>query len=147
MPEQEQTQFGALCYRRHGPTTKILLVTSRGTGRWIIPKGWPMDGLAPAQVARQEAWEEAGARGVVHEESLGSYRYCKWLSQARETPCRVSVYALRVRELSVHYPEFRERRRRWFTPEAAARRVAEPELAEMLQQFDPSALFGGGKGA
>ena len=58
----DRVQFAALCYDKDGPDRKILLITSRGTGRWILPKGWPIDGLDSPGAALQEAWEEAGVR-------------------------------------------------------------------------------------
>lgn len=38
--------YAALCYRLKGKTgaLEVLLLTSRDTGRWVIPKGWPMEG-------------------------------------------------------------------------------------------------------
>jgi 8-oxo-dGTP pyrophosphatase MutT (NUDIX family) len=134
------TQFGALCYRRHGSGLKILLVTSRGTGRWVIPKGWPVKGLSPQDVARREAWEEAGVRGDVRKTCLGQFPYQKWFSKGLERPCNVSVYPIKVRNLSVHFPEAKQRRRKWFTPRKAAEKVAECELAQILYEFDPKAL-------
>ena len=58
----KRLQVAALCYRRDGDSKEVLLVTSRGTGRWILPKGWPIDGLDAGEAALQEAWEEAGVR-------------------------------------------------------------------------------------
>ena len=133
-------QIGALCYRRHGSGIKILLVTSRGTGRWVIPKGWPVKGLTPVDVACREAWEEAGVRGDAGSDCLGRYPYQKWLARGVERPCIVCVYPIRVRNLSAHFPESRQRRRKWFTPAKAAQKVAEHELAQILGDFDPSAL-------
>jgi 8-oxo-dGTP pyrophosphatase MutT (NUDIX family) len=60
-----RTQFAALCYRVVKKKVKVLVISSRGTGRWIVPKGWPMDGKTPADAALQEAWEEAGVIGKV----------------------------------------------------------------------------------
>ncbi|MEN9850080.1 MAG: hypothetical protein RL128_243, partial [Pseudomonadota bacterium] len=60
-----RTQYGALCWRMHRGKVEVLLITSRDTGRWVIPKGWPIDGLAPAQTAAREAWEEAGVEGDI----------------------------------------------------------------------------------
>ena len=66
---ESRTQFGALCFRRSKTQkagVELLLVSSRDTGRWIIPKGWPMDRETPAAAAAMEAWEEAGVRGRVY---------------------------------------------------------------------------------
>ena len=65
-------QFGALPYRfdRHADL-EVLLITSRETGRWIIPKGGPIKGFKPGQTAALEAYEEAGVRGRVSARPLG----------------------------------------------------------------------------
>ncbi len=116
---------------------QILMITSRDTGRWIIPKGWPMPGLSPADCAAQEAWEEAGVVGHVSARSLGSYRYAKALGPRKAVPCAVEVYPLRVDRLARQFPEKDQRRRRWFSQRKAALKVAEPELAQMLAAFVP----------
>jgi len=136
-----RSQFAALCYRlsKKG-NPKILLVTSRRTGRWIIPKGWPMDGLTPAATATQEAWEEAGVRGIFVEQCLGLYSYQKWRDGAVPLPCMVMVYPVAVTELAEDFPEQDQRRRKWFSPAKAATQVAEPELARILQDFHPRVL-------
>ena len=72
-----RTQFAALCYRLRKGKPEILLVTSRRTQRWIIPKGWPQDGMLPAQSAAIEALEEAGVEGKAHDMSLGMFSYTK----------------------------------------------------------------------
>lgn len=128
-------QYAALCWRMHGRHPRILLVTSRDTGRWIIPKGWPIDGRSPEDVAMVEAWEEAGVTGRAAAEPLGSFTYTKLRPNGEGIPCAVQVFALRVERLERRYPERSERRRKWFTPEKAARKVAEPGLRALLLGF------------
>ena len=135
-----RTQFAALCYRVKAGKLQILLITSRGTKRWIVPKGWPMDGRTPGQSAALEAWEEAGVRGDVREACLGVYSYAKETDEEGEWPCLAMLYPLRVRVLSRVYPEQNERRRRWMSPKKAASKVAEPELARLIRDFDPARL-------
>jgi 8-oxo-dGTP pyrophosphatase MutT (NUDIX family) len=130
-------QYGALCWREAGSGLEVLLVTSRDTGRWIIPKGWPMLGLAPETAAAQEAWEEAGVEGIVNPLCLGRYGYQKILSDAAQVPCAVAVYGLKVQRLAEKYPESKERTRRWFRPEDAAGLVAEPDLSRLITGFVP----------
>lgn len=131
-----RVQFAALCYDVTGPEKKILLITSRGTGRWILPKGWPIDGLESPETALQEAWEEAGVlRGETSKEPLGSYLYDKGLPGDWSVPVRTMVYPVRVLELSNDYPEAEERTRKWVTPVEAAELVDEPELKELLAAF------------
>lgn len=131
-------QFGALCYRMHRGKVQVLLITSRDTGRWVIPKGWPMTGKTGAETARQEAWEEAGVNGTVDASGLGSYAYSKRLPRRGDLPCSVQVFALRVEALEADFPERSQRQRKWFSATKAARKVDEPELRQLLLDFDGS---------
>mgnify|MGYP006283115083 FL=1 len=115
------------------------MVTSRDTGRWIVPKGWLMDDAKPWQAAEIEALEEAGAKGFVGREDIGEYTYDKRLDDGSVLTCRVRVYPMRVEKLKRTWKERGERKRRWFSPEAAARRVQEPELADMLRRLEKEA--------
>ncbi|MER2507262.1 NUDIX hydrolase [Amaricoccus sp.] len=133
-------QVGALCYRRSGKGLRILLITSRDTGRWMIPKGWPMRNRTEAQAAAREAYEEAGLRGEVVENSIGFYTYLKRLKGGEGLPCVVRLYPLEVREMLRKYPESGQRRVKWFSPARAARKVAEPELAACVREFDPDRI-------
>lgn len=127
-----RTQYGAVCWRMHRGKVEVLLITSRDTGRWIIPKGWPITGLTPAGTAAREAWEEAGVEGEVQADKLGAFGYDKALGPSQSVPCSVQVFGLRVAELKSKFPEKKERRRKWFGFEKAARKVAEPELRQLL---------------
>lgn len=81
----KEIQVAALCVRTIGDTTNVLLITSRDTGRWVLPKGWPIDGMSAAQAAAQEAWEEAGVIPVaVDETAIGQYEYVKGLNTGGE---------------------------------------------------------------
>jgi len=131
-----RSQFSALCYRFRRGKPEILLITSRGTGRWIIPKGWPMDGLTPAASAAQEAWEEAGVRGRVFDQCLGLFSYSKSVG-GKGLPIVVMVYPLRVKTLAGTYPEEGQRTRKWFAQGKAAGLVGHPELAQIIRDFDP----------
>lgn len=137
-----RSQYGALCWRMHRGRVEVLLITSRDTGRWVIPKGWPMQDKRPDEAARQEAWEEAGVTGICADTALGLYSYDKARKSKEALPCVVAVYPLKVEGLAARFPERAERRRRWFSADEAARRVAEPELRAILAQLatDPSAL-------
>ena len=135
---EARTQFAALCYRMRKSKHEILLVTSIDRKRWIIPKGWPMDGLTPGQAAAQEAWEEAGVRGRLHETCIGLYSYHKSLEKRQTLPIVVAVFPVEVKRLEDSFPEAKARRRKWFSPKKAAARVEEPELRQILREFDPS---------
>ena len=126
-------QVAALCYRLTDEGKQVLLVTSRGTGRWIVPKGWPMTHLEDPQAALQEAWEEAGVkRADVSRAAIGAFNYDKLSDDGVTIPVRAQVYAAKVKKLEDIYPEHQERIRRWFTPDEAASRVAEPQLQALL---------------
>jgi len=135
-----RTQFAALCYRVKDGKVQILLITSRQSGRWIIPKGWPMDGKTPADAALAEAWEEAGVKGKVTGRSLGLFSYHKDVDSNGEMPCVAMVYPVKVKSVAAKYPEKDQRTRKWFSPKKAALKVSEPELAHILKVFDPDYL-------
>lgn len=132
----EWVQVGALCYRHKKGKLQILLVTSRGTRRWIIPKGWPMQGKHGAPAAKQEAWEEAGvAVAQIDSEPLGEYRYRKKMASGLALPVTTLVYPCEVSKLAKTYPEESQRKRKWFAPKKAAKKVLEPELKKMILDF------------
>ncbi|HPE26237.1 NUDIX hydrolase [Albidovulum sp.] len=136
--EEALTQYAALCHRKTAKgRTEVLLITSRDTGRWVIPKGWPMKGKSGAECALREAYEEAGVEGDPDSRCIGLYAYDKGLKGGAVQPCVVAVYPVRVRRLKDDFPEKGQRVRKWFSPRKAASRVAEPELSELLSQFDP----------
>ena len=130
-------QYGALCWRLGDAGTEVLLITSRDTGRWVIPKGWPMPGLSPEAAAAQEAWEEAGVSGAMNPLCVGRYGYLKCLSVTSSVPCAVAVFGMRVDKLAKTFPEMKERRRKWFSLQEASTLVAEPELAMIIAGFLP----------
>ena len=132
-----RTQFGALPYRVRDGKVEFLLITSRGTGRWIIPKGWPMDGETPAGAAATEAMEEAGALGKLSEQVIGFYAYSK-THKGDDLPCVVAVFPLRVKKLLKDFPEKGERKRKWFGRKEALTAVSEPELRRIIKDFRPN---------
>jgi 8-oxo-dGTP pyrophosphatase MutT (NUDIX family) len=127
-----RSQYGALCWRMRRNSLEILLVTSRDTGRWVIPKGWPHEGQSPDQSAAREAWEEAGVEGEIDPRCLGVFSYDKVMTPRENVPCVVGVYGLRVHRLQRRFPERNQRSRKWFAVEKAAKRVAEPELRALM---------------
>jgi 8-oxo-dGTP pyrophosphatase MutT (NUDIX family) len=135
-----RTQFAALCYRIRDDKVQILLITSRGSQRWIVPKGWPMDGMTPADSAVQEAWEEAGVKGRSDGRCLGIYSYSKVEEGVETLPCVAMVYAVEVTSIHKQYPECGQRKRKWVSRKRAAKLVDEPELARMLMDFEPRAV-------
>jgi 8-oxo-dGTP pyrophosphatase MutT (NUDIX family) len=118
---------------------EVLLMTSRGTGRWVIPKGWPMRHRTPAGTARQEAYEEAGITGRLwSRRSVGTYRYDK-VDDKFSGEVTVRVFVLEVEQQLKDWPERGQRRRRWFASRRAAGLVQERELSRLLRTL-PSVL-------
>jgi 8-oxo-dGTP pyrophosphatase MutT (NUDIX family) len=115
-----------------GPALRVVLITSRETRRWVVPKGWIEPKEAPHRSAAREAFEEAGLAGEADPDPIGAYAYAKRMPRGVVLPTEVLVFRLRVARLLQDWPERRERERRLFTPAAAAALVAEPGLAELL---------------
>jgi 8-oxo-dGTP pyrophosphatase MutT (NUDIX family) len=129
------TQYAALPYRMSGETVEILLVTSLTTRRWIIPKGWPMDGREPSSCAAVEALEEAGVSGEMEKIAVGHYRYFKQIKNGVGVPCKVDVFALKVTRERKTWAEKDGRQRRWCTVAEAAAAVDEPQLRLIIAKF------------
>ncbi len=141
-----RTQFGALPYRwTKDGELEVMLVTSRETRRWVIPKGWPMKKLKPFAAAKREAYEEAGLTGHVGKRPIGSFTYQKRLKTRDVVPCRVEVFLLDVQRQAKRWPERKERECQWFLPDEAAERVDEPELADLIRAL-PDVLGKAGVG-
>jgi 8-oxo-dGTP pyrophosphatase MutT (NUDIX family) len=128
-------QVAALPWRRCGRGIEILLVTTRTTHRWVIPKGWPMPGKADYDAAATEAFEEAGVTGTVMRTACGHYSYLKLSDKGKVRTLTVAVYPLQVsRELAI-WPEQNERERRWMNCAEAADLAGETELVPLLRNF------------
>ena len=128
-------QYGSLCFRRKKQGARILLITSRDTGRWVVPKGWPIKKIGDGATALQEAWEEAGVVGQVAKKGIGSYLYAKLMDDGSLVDCTVEVYPVEVERLKKNYPEKSQRLRRWFSVSGAAAKVDEPDLREIILSF------------
>lgn len=126
-------QVAAIPIRRTSDgLVEVLLVTSRETRRWVIPKGWPWRKVKDHDAAAGEAWEEAGVRGQANPHSIGSFTYDK-RRKTKVRALKVLVYLLEVTEVAQVWPEHDQRRRNWFSPAAAADLVSEAELKDLLQ--------------
>ncbi len=135
MPEIGK-QIAALPMRwKKDGTFQVLMVTSRETKRWIMPKGWTMDGKKPWTAAEIEALEEAGAIGYIGTEVLGTYSYRKKLADGSFLKCEVDVYPMVVEKLKSNWKERHQRKRRWFSPKGAAKRVNEAKLSKLLKSL------------
>jgi len=126
-PDSWYRQSGVVAVRTRDGAPQVLLVTSNGGARWVIPKGIVEEGHSPARSAAKEAWEEAGVTGMVSRRMIGRYGYQKWGGV-----CTVLVYRLDVEEIHRSWPEGHVRRRKWLAPAAAAARVSHPEVAQII---------------
>ena len=130
----KRLQMAALCHRGKGDAKEYLLVTSRDTGRWIIPKGWPIRGLSSNETALREAWEEAGVtNSKASDQPIGTFTYDKRRDNGFSVPVETLVYSVRVNEIADEFPEVAERDRKWVSAEDAAKMVQEPELKAILR--------------
>ncbi len=133
---EPRRQYAALPFRlAPDGSLQVLLITSRSTRRWIIPKGWPMGQRAPHKVAEREAMEEAGIAGRIRKQPLGSYGYDKLMSDGSRVRCRVDVYPLDVRKEKASWPEKKRRERRWMAVEEAASLADDAELVPLIRNL------------
>ena len=128
-------QYGAVPYRVANGTLEILLITTLRTRRWIIPKGWPIDGHEPHTSAAREALEEAGVHGEIGTKAIGSFRYHKQLKSGDTVPCKVDVFALKVTRYRKAWLEKDSRELRWCAIDEALACVAEPGLRQLIKRF------------
>ena len=135
-------QCAALCYRfkKKSAVPEMLLITSRDTGRWVIPKGWPMEGKMCHQAAEREAYEEAGVKGETGAERIGFYMYSKGMDQGLKVQCMVQVYPLVVLDMLKSFPEKGSRKMEWVSFQEGAKRVAEPMLKDLILSFEQRLL-------
>ena len=135
-------QIGALCFRLTDNRLKILLITSRRSKRWIIPKGWKIDKMSSRKSVALEAWEESGVQGKVLERPAGTYYYRKRSNGDHFLTCAVKVYALRVEATKKKFPERGQRKLKWVDSVKAVDIVSEPELKALIKKFSQSFNIG-----
>lgn len=126
-----------MCWRA-APHSEILLITSRNTRRWIIPKGWVETDQTAAESAAREAFEEAGVTGRVADQPLGEYHYLKARKDGIGIPCRVEVFLLEVTGQADHFPEKGQRSQIWLPPGQAAMWLSDPGLRDIVRAFQQS---------
>jgi 8-oxo-dGTP pyrophosphatase MutT (NUDIX family) len=128
-------QVAALPWRRVETGIEVLLVTTRTTKRWVIPKGWPMNGKADHEAAAIEAYEEAGVRGHIASAPCGHFGYLKISDSGKARHVSVTVYALEVDQNLTDWPERQERERRWLPSTKACAMAGDAELVPVLKAF------------
>src|SRR3954468_10784798 len=125
MGQKHSKQVAAIPVRKRGGHLQVLLVTTRGRRKWIIPKGWPSKRLPDRAAAAKEAKEEAGVSGSVRGAPVGKYKYLKG---KRQKEIDVTVFILKVKHQQKDWRERGQRRRRWTTWKAASRKVDNASL-------------------
>ena len=129
-PDWIYRQSAVLPFRRDDGDLRVLLITSRGGRRWVLPKGIVEPGMTAPVSAAKEAREEAGIEGAVSDRALGSYSQDKWGGT-----CRIEVFPMRVTSEHDHWPEAAIRRREWLPVKAAAKRVEDKKLRKILKKL------------
>ncbi|QZP09788.1 DUF47 family protein [Caenibius sp. WL] len=134
-------QIAVLPYRADSAAVdapiRVLLITSRGRGRWVIPKGGQIAGLSPHASAAREAEEEAGVLGAACPTPIGTYRFRKRRKSGASVLTDVQVFPFAVTEELESWEEQHERERRWFTLAEAAEAVEEDDLRALIRSFGP----------
>ena len=132
-----RVQYGVLPYQfTETNSLEVLLVTTRQTRRWIIPKGWPIKGLKPSKSAAREAYEETGIRGTVGAKAIGVFSFKKSLdANGVAVPCEVRVFPMIVKRQLDTWPEANEREARWFQPAKALSALKDKGLCELIEPF------------
>ena len=140
-PTELPIQTGALpCRLGRKQKVEVLLVTGRRSRRWTIPKGWPMPGKSLAEAAAQEAFEEAGVKGTIDPEPLGSFRHTKTNLAIGDLDVTILVHPMWVERELPKWPEVGQRKRKWFSAEEAAERVDSEELGALIMRSAERAL-------
>jgi len=122
-------QYGALPYMIVDGQLTVLLITSRGRGKWIFPKGGLIDGMTPWESAAREAYEEAGVEGEIDQTPIG--RYFLPVTDERPKPVEVDVFALRVIRQREDWKEQGSRYRHWAVLPEAKRLITHDGLADI----------------
>lgn len=140
MPDRRQVAALPIRQKKNG-AIEVLLITSRCTGRWLVPKGWTCKRLKDHRAAAREARQEAGVDGRIIAQPIGRYRYFK-SEMGLDCPIEVAVYVLNVKKLMKRWREKGERQRAWFSPIEAASKVLEPGLAELIIEMCAAPAIG-----
>jgi 8-oxo-dGTP pyrophosphatase MutT (NUDIX family) len=126
-------QYAALPVMVIRSTLHVLLITSRVTPRWIIPKGHPEEGMQPSAVALLEAQEEAGVSGAISKKPIGRYRSHKCLPSGIVVPAEVTVFRLDVSEHLAKWKECLERKIMWVPLSQAIELADDGGLSKFLE--------------
>ena len=129
-PDWLYNQSAVIPFRIVNGELKVLLITTLHKKKWIVPKGVIEPDLTPVESAAMEAYEEAGIKGRVYPEQIGTYQYRKW-----DGVCSVKVYLLEVKKILDEWPESELRERRWMSISEAAELVKEKALKPIIRDL------------
>lgn len=118
-----------------------MLITSRESNRWIIPKDWAISDVDPQEVAARAAGEEAGLIGIAGAGPIGHFTYDNRLSSGVVLPCRVAVHLFRVTGQLDRWAERGRREIAWLSPREAAKRVCNLTLQRLITRIGRSPDF------
>ena len=128
MPSAQQA--AAFPIRRRGIELQVCLIRKRlSAGAWGIPKGTVDPGHTHPETALKEAWEEAGVRGRLVGDALGTYRYEKL-----GRPLGVRLYAMEVLECHDDWQEAGLRERMWASLDEAGLLLVEHPASGYLSR-------------
>lgn len=130
-------QVAMLCSRPGPDGPEVLLVRSLESRRWIIPKGWPMDGRTLRDAATLEAWEEAGATGQVWPAEFARFPSYKRRGGGFDIPTEVVVFRMEDTVLADIYPEADKRERQFLPVAQAAARADIEQLGALIRRSFP----------
>jgi 8-oxo-dGTP pyrophosphatase MutT (NUDIX family) len=129
-------QVGAVPWcRRAGSKLEVLLITSRRSGKWIVPRGWTSRLRRLPRSAKREALEEAGVRGFISREPIGHVDLPKDYRLAGTIQWRLALFSLEVTDVLETWKETGQRQRQWFSPEEAAKLVSPPEVGALILEL------------
>ena len=128
-------QVAAIPFKYEPDSLKVLLLTTRKTGKWIVPKGWPIEGLNFSQSAEQEALEEAGVKGLISKDPIGDFIYHKKIGPRRKVTCTVVTYGLHVTDQMSEWIEKGQREILWCSLLGAAKKVKNTGLRDIFQNI------------
>lgn len=109
---------------------KVVLINARGSNRWIIPKGSIEWELSAQDSAAKEAFEEAGIKGEVSQEEIGTYSYEKLGGRYK-----VRLYFMEVSKLKDKWDEDYFRKRKLVSPKQAIKKVVPAAVSKIMAKF------------
>lgn len=129
-------QIAALCHRMREGKVEVLLVTSKSTRRWILPKGWPILSRRAHRTAAIEAFEEAGVTGKVHKNPFASFSSYKGGEAGLKLRTEILVFLVDVESEAEEFPDSAERDVRWVSIKEAVRMTSEPGLIDVFRKLN-----------